>query len=294
MKKSILFLTFLMSVSGITYAQETADSLKLWKKGGDFSFTFSQVSLNNWSAGGKNSMAGTFLFNTYANYKKNKSVWDNSLTLGYGLTKQGSDNLVKTEDRFYITSKYGYLAGKSWYYSGLVDVKTQMTTGYQDPPANTIVISEMFAPAYVLFSLGMDYKPNDDFTLYLSPLTSKMTFVLDDALSDAGAYGVEPGDKVRSEYGASLKSVYKKSQVLKNVDFFTRLDLFSNLGENPQHIDVDWEARVNMKVNSYLSAVFALNLLYDHDIKYIGPDGVEKGPRVQTKQLLGFGLNFKF
>jgi len=44
-------------------------------------------------------MAGTFLFNTFANYKKNKSVWDSGLSLGYGLTQQGSDNLVKTEDR---------------------------------------------------------------------------------------------------------------------------------------------------------------------------------------------------
>jgi hypothetical protein len=143
-------------------------------------------------------------------------------------------------------------------------------------------------------SLGMDYKPNDNFTMYISPVTSKMTIVMDEAFSDAGAYGVEPGENIKSEYGASFKSVYKKSNVIKNVDFFTRLDLFSNLADNPDHVDVDWETRINMKVNSYLSAVVALNMLYDHDIKYINADGVEKGPRVQTKQLLGFGLNFKF
>ncbi len=294
MKKIVLLCSFLLLFTGFLKAEEKPDSLKKWKKGGDFSFTFSQVSLSNWSAGGKNSMAGTFLVNAFANYKKEKSVWDNTLLLGYGLTKLGSDNAVKTEDRIYLTSKYGYSAGKSWYYSVLIDLKTQMTTGYQDPPENTIPISEMFAPAYMLFSVGMDYKPNDNFSLYLSPVTSKMTIVLDEALSESGAYGVDPGDKVRSEYGALIKSVYKKENVLKNVDFFTRLDLFSNLGDEPQHIDVDWEARVNMKINSYLSAVFALNMLYDHDIKYVNSDGIEKGPRVQTKQLLGFGLNFKF
>jgi hypothetical protein len=275
-------------------AQEVADTIKHWKKGGDISLAFSQVTLTNWAAGGKSSMAGTFLFNTFANFKKNKSVWDNGLTLGYGLTKQGSEKVVKTEDRVYLISKYGYSAGKSWYYSGLVDLKTQMTTGYQDPPANTVRLSEFFAPAYLLMSLGMDYKPNDNFTMYISPVTSKMTIVMDQAFSDAGAYGVELGENVKSEYGASFKSVYKKSNVIKNVDFFTRLDLFSNLADNPDHVDVDWETRINMKVNSYLSAVVALNMLYDHDIKYINADGVEKGPRVQTKQLLGFGLNFKF
>jgi hypothetical protein len=294
MRKSILvLLVMVFSVSNLI-AQEEADTVKHWKKGGDISLTFSQVTLTNWAAGGKSSMAGTFLFNTFANFKKNKSVWDNGLTLGYGLTKQGSENLVKTEDRVYLISKYGYSAGKSWYYSGLLDLKTQMTTGYQDPPANTVRLSEFFAPAYLLMSLGMDYKPNDNFTMYISPVTSKMTIVMDEVFSDAGAYGVEPGENIKSEYGASFKSVYKKSNIIKNVDFFTRLDLFSNLVENPDHIDVDWETRINMKVNSYLSAVVALNMLYDHDIKYINADGVEKGPRVQTKQLLGFGLNFKF
>jgi hypothetical protein len=51
-------------------AQEEADSLKYWKTGGDVSLTFSQVSLNNWAAGGRNSVSGNFLFNTIANYAK--------------------------------------------------------------------------------------------------------------------------------------------------------------------------------------------------------------------------------
>lgn len=152
-----------------------------------------------------------------------------------------------------------------------------MTTGYQDPPANTIRISELFSPAYMLFSVGMDYKPNDDFSLYLSPVTSKMTIVLDEDLSNAGAYGVDPGDNVKSEYGALLKTVYKKSNVLKNIDFFTRLDLFSNLGNDPQHIDVDWEARVNMKVNSYLSAVFALTCYTTTILSILTPRVLKKG-----------------
>ena len=90
--------TFLMlAILGYAVqAQEQSDSIPSWSTGGNTSFTFSQVSLTNWSAGGKNSMAGTFLFKTFANYKKNRVIWDNGLDLGYGLTKQGSDNVVKT------------------------------------------------------------------------------------------------------------------------------------------------------------------------------------------------------
>jgi hypothetical protein len=250
--------------------------------------------LNNWAAGGQNSVSGNFLLNVFANYARNQSAWDNSMTVGYGLSQQGSDNLIKTDDRLLISSKYGYKASKHWFYTGLIDFKTQMTTGYQDPPDNTTVLSEWFSPAYLVFSLGMDYKPNDRFSMYLSPVTGKGTFVLDDSLSLAGAYGVEPGDNSRIEYGAYVKGVYKQSNIIKNVDFFTRLDLFSNLVDDPDHVDVDWETRVNMRINEWLTAVASFNLLYDDDTKYVDDDGLEHGARVQTRQLLGFGLNYKF
>ncbi|WP_132433177.1 DUF3078 domain-containing protein [Natronoflexus pectinivorans] len=292
MKKYVsAFLSFFIPV--IMLAEEP-DTTKLWSTGGDASLTLSQVSFNNWAAGGQDAQTGTFLFIAYANYKKDRHAWDNSLQVGYGLTRQGSENLIKSDDRVLVTSKYGYNAAGHWFYSGLVDFRTQMTTGYQDPPQNTVTISNLMAPAYLLLSVGMDYKPSDAFSVYLSPLTSKMTFVLDDELADRGLYGVDPGDNFRGEFGASTKIVYRKRNIIKNVDLFTRLDLFSNLADNPQYIDVDWEGRINMRVNDFLTAVISLNLLYDNDIKYVDSEGNKRGARVQTKQLLGFGLSYSF
>jgi hypothetical protein len=140
----------------------------------------------------------------------------------------------------------------------------------------------------------MDYKPNDKFSLYISPLTFKMTFVLDDTLSAKGINGVEQGKHFRGEYGAFLKCVYKKDNILKNLDFYTRLDLFSNLLEKPQNIDVDWEIRLNYRFTKYLTAVAALNLLYDDDTKTLDSNGDPGPANLQTKQLLGFGISFKF
>ncbi len=275
-------------------AEDMQDTIPNWKKGGNISLTFSQVSFGNWAAGGQNSQAGNFLFDAFVNYKKEKHAWDNSFVLGYGLTRQGSEKLIKSDDRILLTSKYGYHSGGNWFYSGLLDFKTQMTTGYQDPPTNSIIISELFAPGYLTASLGMDYKKNDEFSLYLSPLTAKMTFVMDDDLSNAGAFGVDPGENFRGEFGALVKSVYQKKDLIKNVDFITRIDLFSNLADNPQHIDVDWEARLNMKINKYLTALFSVNLLYDDDIKYVDSGGNIRGARIQSKQILGFGLTYGF
>ena len=290
--KTNLMFAIMFIFSGILFAQQ--DSVKNWKVGGDASLTFSQITLSNWAAGGKSSIAGTFMTNGFANYKKNKTIWDNSLFVGYGLTKQEGENTMKTDDRLLLTSKYGYAASKSWYYSAMADFKTQLTQGFSNPPENTNRTSDFMSPAFLSTSLGMSYQPNDIFSLYISPVTCKMTFVMDDSLSAAGAYGVEAGKNSRAEYGASMKAVYKKEDILKNLDFYTRLDLFSNLIDNPGNIDVDWEARLNYRFTNYLTAVLSLNLLYDDDTKTIDEHGIQKGAKVQTKQLLGFGINFKF
>lgn len=294
MRKLSCILVLLMILPFTAWSQNDTDTIQHWKAGGNTAFNFSQVSLSNWAAGGKNSVSGTFMFNAFLNYKKDIHAWENTLDVGYGLTQQGTENMVKTEDRVQMVSKYGREASEEWLYTALADFKTQMDLGYKDPPENTIMASRFMSPAYFLLSLGMDYKPNDNFSMYLSPLTGKMTIVNDDELSNNGAYGVEPGENVRSEFGASLKSVYKKENIIENVDFKNRLDLFSNLTDHPERIDVEWETQFGFKVNNFMSANLGTTLLYDHDINYVDEEGVEHGPRVQFKQLFGFGVNFKF
>lgn len=295
MKKLFALIILSGSLCSTTLAQDSKpDSLKYWKIGGLSSLNFSQVSLNNWSAGGKNSLAGTFILKSHFDYTKEKVAWNNTFDLGYGLTQQGNDNPIKTEDKIQFASKYGYKASKYWYYSALVDFKTQMDVGYKNPPVNSIKISQFMAPAYLTLSLGMDLKRSENFSLYLSPVTSKITMVLNDSLSQAGAYGVKSGDKVRSEYGAYINLVAQKKNLVKNVDLFTKADFFSNLTKSPQNIDINWETTLNMKVNEYLSAIVSFTLLYDDDTKYITQQGVEKGARVQLKQLFGFGLSYNF
>ena len=293
-RKARLFLIVWITTLPLAHGQNENDTIQHWKSGGNTGLTFSQVSLTNWSGGGENSISGTFSFSGFLNYTKEKSAWENTLDIGYGLTRQGDENMVKTEDRLQFVSKYGREASERWFYTALLDFKTQFDKGYKDPPENTILTSRFMAPAYLLLSLGMDYKPNDQFSMYLSPVTGKVTIVNDDQLSRDGAFGVSPGDKVRSEFGSSLKSIYKKENIIQNVDFRTRLDLFSNMAEKPQNIDVEWETKFDFRVNSFLSANLGTTLVYDDDINYVDSEGVEHGPRVQFKQLFGFGINFKF
>ena len=132
----------------------------------------------------------------------------------------------------------------------------------------------------------------------MSPLSGKFTIVTDQLLSAQGAFGVEKGRKFRSELGGMMQTSLN-TPVMKNVDLIAKLDLFSNYLANPQNIDLNLDTRLNMKINSYLSANFLLNMLYDDDIRIAidtNGDGIAdyKGRRIQLKQLFGAGLSFKF
>jgi hypothetical protein len=299
MKISKLLLSVLMIMYiavPVISAQENPDT-SYWKFGGMGNLSLSQVSLTNWAAGGENSFSTNILANGSAKYNKEKSSWENLLILGYGLMKQGDVGWKKTDDRIEFASKYGRSAFKNWYYSALLGFNTQFTDGFAYPN-DSVAISKIMAPGYINLSIGLDYKPSENFNLYFGPLSGKVTYVLDDDLAAVGAYGVEPGKNVRYEFGGLLKSMFKH-EIVKNVLFITKLDLFSNYLKNPQKIDVNWEVLLNMKINKYLSANLNTILLWDDDIKFnvLDSEGLptgEKESRVQFKEVFGIGLSATF
>jgi hypothetical protein len=282
--------------------KQPKDTITGWKTGGMVSLNFSQTSLINWASGGENSYSGNGLVNLFANYKRKKLTWDNSLDIGYGLLKQGEEGLRKTDDKIDFLSKYGRNAFSNWYFAGLVHFKTQMTPGY-NYPNDSVFISRLFAPAYTLISIGMDYKPSDNLNLFISPLTGKFTFVNDERLANEGAFGVTPaeydgigtlitaGKKSRAELGGYVRFLYKRD-VFENVNFLTKVDLFTNYLDNPQRIDINWEVLIALKVNKFITATIATHLIYDHDINITDKDG-RTGPRTQFKEVFAVGFSYK-
>lgn len=265
------------------------DSAKLWTIGGVGSLTFSQVALSNWQGGGQNSMAVGSLFNVFANYEKGNSTWDNKLEIAYGQIRQGDLGMRKSDDRVVLDSKFGYKATNSLFYSAMFNFKSQMTDGFNyDPTANKL-ISALFAPAYLVFSAGIDYKYKKLFSVFASPVTSKTTIVANEELSNQGLYGVTVGEKVRSEFGGFVKIWFKKD-LFQNVSLETKADFFSNYMHNAKYVDVNWETLIALKVNKYLSANIHTHLIYDHDIiiKEINKPGI------QFKEVFGLGISYKF
>jgi len=285
LRKTTLILAVFMFSMFQTQAQ---DSTKAWKFTGATKISLGSIALSNWSAGGENALSALLSMDYQYNYLKDDSKWDNRLILLYGTNKQGTNDFEKTDDRIDLTSTYGYRAHKDWYYALEVNFKTQFADGKDD---DGLLSSTFMAPGYLTISPGMEYAPNENFKVNISVLSSKFTFVQHDSLSLAGAYGVEPGENTRFEFGAYVNLNWKHDF---NDHFYMEhlLRLYSNYLDNPQNVDVDWTAKLGIKATKFITVDFLVQAIYDDDIKFKTDTGGE-GARLQLKSMLGVGLVYE-
>ena len=229
----------------------------------------------------------------YSYGKKRNLDTDVEYRLGY--LKSGQKSLQKNDDKLEINAKYGKQAFNNVFYSVLLNFKTQFLKGY-NYPNDSIPVSEFMSPAYLVFSLGMDYKPSDKFTFMVSPLASKLTIVADTVNYDQTRYGVGQNEKVRKEIGAYVKAI-SKIRFNENITLENKLNLFTNYTHNPQNVDLDWELDLKVKLNDYIRMSVNTHMIYDDDVEFpVIKDGVQVGitKKLQFKELFGIGFNFDF
>lgn len=263
------------------------DTVEYWKIGGNGNVNFSQVHFSdNWNKGGISSLSLLTDLGIFANYTIGKSSWENNLDYNYGIIKSGEQNLRKNEDKIEMNSKFGQKAFSNFFYSFLVNLQTQLFDGYDyiesDGLDSSVLASGIFSPAYLIISIGMDYRPTDNFTILLSPLTSKTTFVLRDNVP-VQKYGIKPGENNRKEIGAFMKAMHLW-EITEDVSWENKLDLFTNYLDQPEKIDVNWESKLFLKVNEFLATTISANLIYDYD----------QDDEIQFKEALAVGFSYKF
>lgn len=274
-----------------TIKKEADTSNKLWRTGGLLSINLSQGSLKNWSAGGDDfSLSINSLFNVFAFYKKDRYSWDNTLDINFGYLKTTSLGARKNDDRFDVLSKYGYAIRPKLSLAGLFNFRTQVAKGYNYESNFKTLTSDFLSPAYVLLSLGLDFKPTKNFSVFVSPATSRWVIVRNDTLSAKGLYGVDPGKKSKNEIGAFASINYLR-ELNNRVGYKGRLDLFSNYKHNPQNIDLYMTNLFSTKLSKVLAASWSVDFIYDDDVRLFGPD--KKSPALQFKSLIGVGLSVK-
>jgi hypothetical protein len=260
-----------------------------WKHGGLYNLNVSQSSLSNWAAGGDNfNMTINSFFNYFAFYKKDRQSWDNNLDVNLGFVQSTSQGGRKNDDRLDLLSKYGYkmdTVGK-WYLSGLFNFRSQLFDGYSFSGTNANFTSSFFAPAYMIISAGLDYKPDNNFSVFFSPLTSRTTLVLNKTLSNLGKYGVDTGRMIKRETGLFITVNYSKA-IAANINYRGRADFFSNYYDKPENINFFMTNLFTFKINKNFSATYNLDLIYDDKIRIFGP--FKKSPGLQTKSIIGIG-----
>jgi len=281
--------------SNRTIAKDPADTIpQKWKVGGLYNLNFNQAALSNWSAGGdKSSFSLSTLLSLYAFHKEGKRNWDNTLDLAYGLVQSTSLGTRKADDRIDLVSKYGYDVGKKWFLSGLVNFRSQFAKGYAYEDAGKRLTSNFLSPAYVLASIGMDWKPANNFSLFLSPATARWVIVSNDSLSSIGAFGVDTGKHVKFQLGAFASATYSVN-ISKTAAYKGKLDLFADYLHNAGNVAVYWNNILAVKVTRLISMNLTVNLIYDNDIKSIKEDGTQGGPKVQLQEVMGIGLAYAF
>ena len=188
MKKTLLILTAVLSTALTVKAQDdavqkaAADAAaellqapkeevqapkpSLWASSIQFNLGYNMTNLNNWAAGGYNTVTLTTNVDAKADYKKNLMSWNNRLQLDYGFlySNEKEDILQKSNDRIYFESKWAYqtASGSPFNYTASFNFRSQFTDTpdkyVQDEDGKwheNFIKSGFMSPAYTDIALGI-------------------------------------------------------------------------------------------------------------------------------------------
>ncbi|HAO46857.1 MAG TPA: DUF3078 domain-containing protein [Ferruginibacter sp.] len=298
MIKPIVTVLTAVTISNLTQAQDPSvrefqkvafKELKLpekdgWQKAGTFIINVQQGALRNWAGGGEqNTLGVATLFNYNLNLKKGKHTWNNYFDIALGFQNATSfGQFRKTDDRIDITTKYGYRISPKWYTAMLVNFNTQSLTGYNYTDTGNNKISGFLTPGKLIVSAGVDYRPDKSFSLFISPITTRLILKNDNDFLVVDKFGVPPNRKSYTELGSFATAKFTKG-FTKWIMYTGRLDLFSNYKRNPEDVDVFFTNLLSLKFNKWLATNISADIVYDDDIL----------KKTQLKEVLGIGLTVK-
>ena len=178
MKKYLLSI-FSLCFAALSIAQEAEQTPSPWTCTGVVGLNASATGLVNWAAGGNNNLNGVAFGKVRLLFAEDNLSWESNLNLEYGLSyiDQKGDALQKSSDVIDFNTKLGWQFHKAWYLTASAGFKSQFAYGraYDGTDAEDPIISKFLSPSYTDISVGIDWKPNSIFSLYLSPVAGKIT-----------------------------------------------------------------------------------------------------------------------
>lgn len=333
MKKYLLSF-FALCLAATLFAQEAEQTPSPWSCTGVVGLNASATGLVNWAAGGNNNVNGVAFGKVRLLYNENNLSWETNLNLEYGLSyiDQKNDPFQKSSDVIDFKTKFGWQFHKAWYLTAAAGFQSQFAYGraYDGTEADDPIISKFLSPSYTDISVGIDWKPNNIFSLYLSPIAGKITTAyVGDAVEKANpglreqmqekygtwAYVKDSDEKkytnCKAELGLNFKGsinyTYKDLKIITTLGLFTPyawdktevLDAegkFAGYRDNNRrfgNFDVDWDAAISYQFLKCLNVTLSTSLKYYNGVKIADKDGIS-AERVQFKGILGLGVGYSF
>ncbi|WP_338394034.1 DUF3078 domain-containing protein [Fulvitalea axinellae] len=283
----------------------------LWNSGATAALGVTWVTLNNWQKGGNNTFAIDGNVRSYANRKIGKMYFDNTGELAYGYIKDG-DIFRKYKDLFKVTALQSMpFARDRWAFSSRIYFKSQLQPGYKfsekketDPDTGEEVtkidktlLSSFLSPADLEVGIGVSYNVPKKMNLLFSIAKGKMTFVLDDDLSDKGAFGVPKGKHSRGEIGLGFDAQVFKMKPIKNVEYQGNFNFFWAYKKDSK-ADYNYSSLIRFYFNEHVTLTMDTRIVYDVDqIRGYYDEDLEERPtkilQVRNQLNLTFLMNWK-
>lgn len=299
--KDFDFKTLHRGVSGLTGVTQRYQAYTPWRLGGDGTVGFTQTYLENWKKGGQSALSLQIVLKGFANYSRHdgKVKWENSGEFRNGWIRPGGEGaeLQKNDDKFEITSRFGVSAFKKWYYGAEFNYETQFFNGYKYPTSkNPNPISAFMSPARSFFKVGLDYKPNNNFSLFLSPITAKNVFVRDTAKINQVSFGIEKGKRSAWEPGLNTDIFYRRN-ITTDITWETKFKMFINYLQLKGNLDMNWENLLIMPLTDHINMRMLVHFIYDENVLFPVYDAndikIDEKPKLQLREFITIGFTYK-
>lgn len=259
-----------------------------WTFGGNGYLQFSQNYISdNWYKGGESTKSLLSGFTWQANYDdKQRIQFENKIEWKLGFITAPSDTVHSykaNNDLLRLSSKLGYKAFSTWYYTLSAEFKTQFFSNYDTNSDN--LVSAFFSPAELNVGLGMDYKFVKDGICNLSVLINPINYTLYSVASDRvdpTKFNIEEGHKRESVWGSRLESTLKW-KVFSMLMWESRLSYTTNY----EKVLAEWENTFTFSINKYLSTKLFVHGRFDDGVSREVDDSY-----FQLQELLSFGLSY--
>lgn len=271
------------------------DTTTNWKKAFKAGLNINQASFSdNWKAGGVNSIGLNTFLNYKANYKKEKTSWDNEMDFSYGFVNNQGQGFRKTLDRIFLDTKFGTSLSSKWDMFLSANLLSQFTKGYKYEKdaagiEQSTLISDFAAPAFITVAYGFEYHPVDYFKVRLAPFAPRVTIVNDGQRfvtpTNLSPFGVDPSKTARYEWLAFQMLAEFNKDVAENINLKWRYIVFANYETlEAKKIDHRFDLNLTAKVNKFVNVNLGGILIYDYD----------QDTEVQLSQAFSLGVLYTF